>query len=280
MAVECSDDADEEDDLKTVIEEEQALNNLKNVHAIAGVTAPLSMRPPEGHITLSLHYMHISDSITSLFMFKHDRLICFFTLTTIITYHYHLIIYATTGFTSRRRTGNTHPRPHPTHPQGPDDSLAMAPANGNSGVVSSVSNGNNMQEGNARSPSPTLRGLGDLNMSLPEFMGLASVVPGVHSDWMQRVAGGAVGKSITYTINTINTFIYSTMLQSLTLTMIHVLIILDNNTHTFIHIFVHLKVKVLVVVLVPWQRVCYCNVGVIMLWTMKTTALLLHYLSR
>lgn len=48
MAVECSDDADEEDDLKTVIEEEQALNNLKNVHALAGVTAPLSMRPPEG----------------------------------------------------------------------------------------------------------------------------------------------------------------------------------------------------------------------------------------
>ena len=155
----------------------------------------------------------------------------------------------TTGFTSRRRTGNTHPRPHPTHPQGPDDSLAMAPANGNSGVVSSVSNGNNMQEGNARSSSPTLRGLGDLNMSLPEFMGLASVVPGVHSDWMQRVAGGAVGKSITYTINTINTYIYSTMLQintyiystilqSLPLTMIHVLIILDNNTHTFTYIFV------------------------------------------
>ena len=54
MAVECSDDADEEDDLKTVIEEEQALNNLKNVHAIAGVTAPLSMRPPEGSTTLLL----------------------------------------------------------------------------------------------------------------------------------------------------------------------------------------------------------------------------------
>ena len=52
MAVECSDDADEEDDLKTVIEEEQALNNMKNVHALAGVTAPLSMRPPEGSTTL------------------------------------------------------------------------------------------------------------------------------------------------------------------------------------------------------------------------------------
>ena len=79
----------------------------------------------------------------------------------------------------------------------------MAPANGNSGVISTVgsSNGNALQDNGARAPSPALRGLGDLNMTLPEFMGLASVVPGVHSDWMQRVAGGAVGRSIAHTIN-------------------------------------------------------------------------------
>ena len=114
----------------------------------------------------------------------------------------------------------------------------MAPANGNSGVVSTVGvgNGNALQEGGAQSPSPTLRGLGDLTMTLPEFMGLASVVPGVHSDWMQRVAGGAVGRSITHTITLTFTQI---LMHSLTLTLIHVLITFSNNTHTCTHTFSH-----------------------------------------
>ena len=78
MAVECSDDADEEDDLKTVIEEEQALNNLKNVHAIAGVTAPLSMRPPEGSATLLLHHIPVSYHVIpiTLIQIKYHGISC------------------------------------------------------------------------------------------------------------------------------------------------------------------------------------------------------------